>query len=467
MDKGSQRVKKNQEYIVDIISEGYEGEGVAKIEDNYPIFIKEAIVGEKVKIKIVKVNSKYAFGKVEEIIKKSSLRENIKCKINKKCGGCTLQHMNYTCQLDFKYRRVKDCISRIGGLNEDIVKYPLGMKENPYEYRNKVQLPIGTVNGKIAIGFFENRSHNIVDMDECIIQNKVANEICSITRQWIIRNNISAFKIDGIYNEEGILRHLMIRSSKDLNEIMVVLVSQTKNIPYLDEYINELKLKIKGLKSVILNINNKNTNVILGKECITLYGSDTIQDYIGDFKFNISPLSFFQVNPIQTEVLYNKALEYANLTGMETVIDAYCGTGTISLFLSRKAKKVYGIEIIEPAIINARENAKINNVTNTEFYVGKSEGVIPDLINKGVIPDVIVVDPPRKGCDKKLLDSIIMSDIKKIVYVSCDPATLARDLKILSENYEVKEVQPVDMFPQTKHVENVVLLQKNSEYESE
>ena len=460
MDKDLQFVKKNQEYIVDIISEGYEGEGVAKI-DNYPIFIKEAIVGEKVKIKIVKVNSKYAFGKVEEIIEKSPFREKVKCKINRKCGGCTLQHMNYDCQLDFKYRRVKDCISRIGGLSDHIVKYPLGMKENPYEYRNKVQLPIGIVNGKIAIGFFESRSHNIVDMDECIIQNKVANEICDITRQWIIKHNISAFKIDGIYNEEGILRHLMIRSSKDLNEIMVVLVSQSRNIPHLDEYINELKLKIKCLKSVILNINNENTNVILGNECITLYGSETIQDYIGDFKFNISPLSFFQVNPIQTEVLYNKALEYANLTGSETVIDAYCGTGTISLFLSKKAKKVYGIEIIEPAIINARENARINNVSNTEFYVGKSEVVIPDLINKGIVPDVIVVDPPRKGCDKKLLDSIIMSDIKKIVYVSCDPATLARDLKILShEKYEVKEVQPIDMFPQTKHVETVVLLSR-------
>ena len=462
MNKDSQFVKKNEEYIMDIISEGYEGEGVAKIE-NYPIFIKGAIIGEKVKVKIIKVNNKYAFGKIEEIIVKSPSRENTKCKISKRCGGCTLQHMNYNAQLDFKYRRVKDCISRIGGLNDNIVKYPIGMKENPFEYRNKVQLPIGIVKGKVSIGFFENRSHNIIDMDECIIQNRVANEICNITRQWIIKHNISTFKIDVVYNEKGILRHLMIRSSKDLSEIMVVLVSECRNIPYIDEYIDELKMKIKGLKSVIININNKNTNVILGNECITVYGKDTIQDYIGDFKFNISPLSFFQVNPVQTEVLYNKALEFAKLTGNEKVIDAYCGTGTISLFLSKKSKEVYGIEIIEPAILNAKENAKINNVNNAEFFVGKSEEVIPDLINKGIIPDVIVVDPPRKGCDKKLLDSIIKSNIKKIVYVSCDPATLARDLKILSQKkYEVKEVQPVDMFPQTKHVETVCLLSRKA-----
>lgn len=451
-------IEKNKEYILDIISEGYEGEGIAKIE-GYPIFISGALKGEKVKVKIVKVKKNYAYGKLEEIIEVSSDREEPKCRNFKKCGGCSIQHMNYKKQLDFKWERVKDCISKIGGLSKDLVKYPLGMEDNPYRYRNKVQLPIGKVNDEVVIGFYAPRSHNIIDIEKCFIQDEIADKVRIITKKWIEKNNIEPATRDGEFYSKGILRHIMIRKGFKTEDIMVVLVSTTKDVPKIDEFIEEIKTNIPNVKSMVLNINSKNTNVILGQECITLYGSDSIQDYIGEFKFNISPLSFFQVNPVQTEVLYNKALEYACLSGKEVVFDAYCGTGTITLFLSQKAKKVYGVEIIEPAIVNARENAMINKVDNVEFFVGKSEEVIPQLINDNVNADVIVVDPPRKGCDIKLLEAIGKTNTERIVYVSCDPSTLGRDLKILDElGYETVEVQPVDMFPQTSHIENVCYL---------
>jgi 23S rRNA (uracil1939-C5)-methyltransferase len=452
-------VVKNNEYILDIVSVGYEGEGIAKI-DGYPIFIEGAILGEKVKALIVKVKKNYAYGKLLEVIEVSEERIEPKCKVYKRCGGCTVQHMNYKKQLDYKFERVKDCISKIGGLDSSLVKYPIGMEE-PERYRNKVQLPVGIVKGELSIGFYAPRSHNIINLETCLIQDEVADKVADITRKWMTKYNISAASIDGIFNKNGLIRHIMIRKGFTTNEVMVVLVSTKKNIPNLDKFIEEIKENIDGIKSIILNVNKENTNVILGQECITLWGEDTITDYIESFKFNISPLSFFQVNPIQTEKLYSKALEYAGLTGEETVFDAYCGTGTITLFLSQKAKKVYGVEIIEPAIINARENARINNVDNAEFFVGKSEEIIPDLIEEGIIPDVIVVDPPRKGCDIKLLDAIGEARPERVVYVSCDPSTLARDLKILEEKgYRTDIVQPVDMFPHTSHVETVVLMSR-------
>lgn len=450
-------VEKNNEYILDIISIGYEGEGIAKIE-GYPIFIEGAILGEKVKALIVKVKKSYAYGKLLEVIEPSNDRVEPKCKVYKRCGGCTVQHMNYKKQLDYKFERVKDCISKIGGLESSLVKYPIGM-ENPERYRNKVQLPVGIVKGELSIGFYAPRSHNIINLDTCLIQDKIADKVAELTREWMIKYNVSAASIDGVFNKNGLIRHIMIRKGFTTNEVMVVLVSTKENVKYIDEFISLIKDNIEGIKSIILNVNKENTNVILGEKCITLWGEDTITDYIDNFKFNISPLSFFQVNPVQTEKLYSKALEYAELTGEETVFDAYCGTGTITLFLSQKAKKVYGVEIIEPAIINARENARINNVDNAEFFVGKSEEIIPDLIEKGIVPEVIVVDPPRKGCDIKLLESIEKAKPRRIVYVSCDPSTLARDLKILEEKgYKTETVQPVDMFPHTSHIENVVLL---------
>ncbi len=453
-------VEKNKEYIFDIISQGYEGEGIAKIDNKYPIFIEGALKGEKVKVRIVKVNKNFAYGKLMEVLEASEERVNPPCAIYKRCGGCKLQHASYKAQLDFKWDRVKDCVSKIGKLDPSIVKYPLGMEE-PWRYRNKVQLPIGLINGEVKIGFFAPRSHDIIDMESCLIQDEIGDKVVKLTREWIEKFNIRPYNVDGEYDEKGIVRHIMIRRGFTTNEVMVVLVTNGEKLPHKEEFVDLMVKNIPGIKSVIQNINSKKTNVILGLESKTLWGEDTISDYIGDFRFNISPLSFFQVNPTQTEVLYGKALEYANLTGNEEVFDAYCGTGTITLFLSQKAKKVYGVEIIPQAIDNAWINAKENKVENVEFFVGESEVVIPDLINKGVKADVVVVDPPRKGCDKKLLDAITNIDAKKIVYVSCDPSTLGRDLKVLEENgYKTLEVQPVDMFPNTAHIENVALLIK-------
>ncbi|WP_411678961.1 23S rRNA (uracil(1939)-C(5))-methyltransferase RlmD [Clostridium thailandense] len=463
-------IEKNKEYVLNISSMGYEGEGVGKIED-FTIFVPNALLGEKVKVKIVKVNKNFAFGRLVEIIEQSSERVEPVCSIYKRCGGCQLQHYSYKEQLKFKRERVKACVERIGKLkvvaidsnekdNAVVVHDTIGM-DNPYRYRNKVQLPVGKKGKDVTIGFYAARSHEIIHMDTCNIQNKIADEVVKLIKAWSEKYAIEP------YNEEahqGIIRHVMIRKAFKTGETMVVLVTKNLNIPHVDKLVRTITENIAGIKSIIQNINDKRTNVILGQQCKTLWGEDTISDYIADFKFNISALSFFQVNPIQTETLYSKALEYADLTGNETVFDAYCGTGTISLFLSQRAKKVYGVEIIPEAIENAVENAKQNNVNNVEFIVGQSEKVIPKLIEKGVKADVVVVDPPRKGCESILLESIAKMGPERVVYVSCDPGTLARDLKIMDElGYRTLEIQPVDMFPQTAHVECVALLVKENQ----
>lgn len=451
-------IEKNKEYELDIIAQGYEGEGIAKTSEGFTIFIPEALKGEKVRAKILKSKKSYAYGKLIEILGSSKNRKVPVCPIYKRCGGCSLQHTSYNSQLEFKTERVKDCMSKIAKINPDIVKPAIGMK-NPYRYRNKVQLPVGSKNGELQIGFFAPRSHDIIDMESCYIQDEVADKAVDIIRKWILKNNIKPYIVDGQYSPEGMLRHIMVRKGFKTNEVMVVLVTTTEKLPHKEEIILELTQSIPEIKSIMLNINAKPTNVILGEKSLVLYGTDHISDYIGDFKFNISPLSFFQVNPVQTEILYAKALEFAGLTGNETVFDAYCGTGTISLFLSQKAKKLYGVEIVPQAIENAIHNAKENNVKNVEFHVGEAEKIIPEMISQGIKAEVVVVDPPRKGCDKALLEAIAEMSPERIVYVSCDPSTLARDLKILEEmNYETKEVQPVDMFPQTAHIEDVALI---------
>ncbi|MGV8983261.1 23S rRNA (uracil(1939)-C(5))-methyltransferase RlmD [Clostridium sp.] len=449
-------VEKNEEYVMTIDNMGYEGEGVGKI-DNFTVFVAGAIVGEEVKIKIVKVSKNFAFGKLLEIIEPSPSRIEPICSIYKNCGGCNLQHIDYEGQLDFKTNRVMQVVNRIGKLEDVIIHPTLGM-ESPYNYRNKVQLPVSNKNGQVDIGFYAARSHDIINMETCYIQDKVADIVVKLTRQWIKEYNIQS------YNEEthmGSLRHIVIRKGFKTGEVMVVLVTNGKSLPHKEEFIAIMTKKIQGIVSIVQNINKEKTNVILGDRCVTLWGKDTITDYIAEFKFEVSPLSFFQVNSIQTEVLYSKALEYANLSGGEVVLDAYCGTGTISLFLSQKAKKVYGVEIVPEAIENAKINAKENKVDNAEFIVGEAEVVIPELISKGVRADVVVVDPPRKGCDKILLEAIASMGPKTIVYVSCDPGTLARDLGILNElGYRTLEIQPVDMFPQTAHVECVARIEK-------
>ena len=450
-------VEKDKEYIFDVEALGYEGEGIAKIE-RYPVFIPGALIGEKVKVIITKVKKNFAYGKLIEVLEKSKERKIPKCANYNICGGCTLQHLSYEGQLDFKFARVKDCIRKIAGLDENIVKYPIGMK-NIYRYRNKVQFPVGIVNGKLSIGFFSEKSHRIIDMDTCLLQDEESEKIINIIRKWMNDYSIIPAKKEGKFFKQGIIRHIVVRKSFKTNDIMVILVTTNKKIPYVNELIEMLTNSISNIKSIVQNINDKDTNLVMGYECINLWGEDHICDYIGKYKFNISPLSFFQVNPVQTEVLYNKALEYADLNGNEVVFDAYCGTGTITLFLSKNAKKVYGVEIIDQAIENAKINARENNISNSEFFTGKSEEIIPRLIEDGIKPDVIVVDPPRKGCDTKLLKAIGEASPKKVVYVSCDPSTLARDLKCLEElGYKTVEVQPVDMFPMTKHVENVALL---------
>jgi 23S rRNA (uracil1939-C5)-methyltransferase len=449
-------VEKNKEYNIEVTGMGYEGEGVGRV-DGFTVFIQGALVGETVNVKIIKVTKNYAVGKLLEVIKPSINRSVPVCDIFSKCGGCQIQHLSYNGQLVFKRQRVVDAMTRIGKLEEVEVHNTIGMA-TPFRYRNKVQLPIGEFKGEVQIGFYASKSHNIVDMEQCFIQDEISDKIVELTRQWIKKNKIAP------YNEErhdGVLRHLMIRRAFKTGEVMVVVVTKSKQLPHADELVDLLVKNIEGIKGIIHNINNERTNVILGNKFATLWGEDFITDYIGKFKFRISPLSFFQVNPVQTEVLYNKALEYAKLSGDEIVFDAYCGAGTISLFLAQKAKKVYGVEIVPEAIENAVDNAKENGVKNVEFIVGKSEEVIPDIIKRGIKADVVVVDPPRKGCEKELLDAIASINPKRIVYVSCDPGTLARDLGILDElGYRTLEVQPVDMFPQTAHVEVVVLLER-------
>lgn len=451
-------VEKNKDYEIYIDGFGSMGEGIGKI-DNFTVFVKGAVKGEKVKAKITKVNKNFAFGRVMEIIEKSKDRTEPICPAYKRCGGCQMQHLSYEAQLEFKKQKVVDCIERIGKIKMDsvTVQDTIGM-EPPYYYRNKVQLPVGEKNGEVQIGFYAERSHEIINIDKCYIQFEAANEIIKLVKEWM-----NKFKIQG-YDEEtgkGTLRHIMIRKGFRTEQIMLVLVTVNEALPYKKELIESITENINGITGIIQNINRKKTNVILGDKEITLWGDKEIQDYIGEFKFNISSKSFFQVNPVQTEKLYAAALKYAGLTGNEVVFDAYCGTGTISLFLSQNAKMVYGVEIIPEAIENAKINADQNKVTNAEFIVGKSEEEIPKLIERGIKPEVVVVDPPRKGCERVLLESIANAEPRTIVYVSCDPATLARDLGILSElGYEVKEVQPVDMFPATGHVETVVGLRR-------
>lgn len=445
-------IKKNQEYIVDIIDNGFSGEGIAKI-DNFTIFINGAIKGEKVKILIVKVVSSYAFAKLLEIIEKTESRVEEKCKTFIKCGGCSLRHMKYDCTLQLKKQMVENCLYKELGRKIN-VNETIGMS-NPYYYRNKLQYPIGLDHSKQAImGIYANRSHNIISVDQCFIQDQTCQNIAKDVYEFIKKNRLEPYDETTL---QGIFRHIVIKIGKFSNEIMVILVLNKEKFEKQDELVSYLLDRYSNIKTIIKNINSQNTNVILGKKNIILYGSGYIYDQLGEYKFKISPLSFYQVNPIQTKVLYNKAIEIAKLEGSETVLDLYCGIGTISIFLSKYIKKVYGIEVVEDAIKDAKENVKINGINNVEFLAGDVEKILPELL-KRVIPDVVFVDPPRKGLDQNTIKNIMKVNPEKIVYISCNPATLARDLRLLGEKYEVKKVQPVDMFPYTTHVECVALL---------
>lgn len=447
-------VEKNKEYIVDIIDNGFEGEGIAKI-DGFTIFIPNTIKGEKVKVLIVKVLKSHAFGKVLEIIKSSRYRKSSDCETYKRCGGCDLRHVEYKETLKMKQNAVQSLVNKTLK-NKIEVEETVGM-ENPLFYRNKAQYPVGLdKEGNPIIGVFANRTHEIIPIKECLIQNKESQELARFVIEFINKNKISAYDEN---SRKGLIRHIVTKVGLKSNEIMLVLVINGRDIPCEKELVKEVLEKFPNVKSIVKNINNKNTNVIMGKENINLYGNGYIKDVLGDYVFKISPLSFYQVNPVQAEKLYNIGVEAAAISKDDVVFDLYCGIGTISLFMAKYAKKVYGIEIVEEAIEDAKENAKLNKVGNTEFIAGDVELILDDLINnKKVIPDVIMIDPPRKGLDNKSIENILKVSPKKMVYISCNPATLVRDLAKLEEKYEIKMIRPVDMFPFSKHIECVSVL---------
>lgn len=505
-------LQKDMELELTIEDMGVDGEGIGKAE-GAALFVKDAVLGDRVRVKIMKMKKNYGYARLLEVLKPSPFRVEPKCAYHRKCGGCQIQTVDYAQQLKYKENKVRNNLKRIGGFSvknadgtgEGLAIHPvLGMDE-PYFYRNKAQFPIGTdKDGKIVTGFYASRSHNIIPNRKCYLGVELNEKILDIVISFMEKYHILA------YDEatgKGLVRHVLIRFGFTTKEIMVCLVINGKKLPHGEELVSRLT-EIEGMTSITLNVNEKNTNVILDEEIISLWGQDYITDYIGGIKYQISPLSFYQVNPVQTEKLYGTALKYAGLTGKETVWDLYCGIGTISLFLAQKAKQVYGVEIVAPAIEDARNNAKINGIENVTFFVGKAEEVLPEFYEKGMRdskgraesngmekqqeavygqtgeleeinakeaaenkevlrkeklnmlhPDVIVVDPPRKGCDEKCLETIMKMKPERVVYVSCDSATLARDLKYLCEKgYQVKEVQPVDMFPQTGHVESVCLI---------
>lgn len=483
--------EKNQILTVEIEDITSEGEGVGKI-DGYPFFVKDTVIGDKVQIRVVRVKKNYAYGRLEKVLCPSPFRVEPVCSFHRQCGGCQIQAMSYERQLEFKHNKVKNNLMRIGGFDrallEELMEPAVGMDE-PLHYRNKAQYPVGTdKEGNPVAGFYAGRTHSIIANTDCSLGSSENKEILETVLSYMKENRVPA------YNEvtgEGLIRHVLIRKGFYNGEIMVCLVINKASrkthgkactrkapedsfLPSQEKLVKALA-RIKGMTSISVSINTEKTNVIMGGEIHTLWGSDTISDTIfirdaeNDFapagkgiNFAISPLSFYQVNPVQTEKLYSLALSYAGLSGKETVWDLYCGIGTISLFLAGKAKQVYGVEIVPQAVEDARKNADANGISNATFFAGKAEEVLPEkFAHEGIPGDVIVVDPPRKGCDETCLETMLRMQPERIVYVSCDSATLARDLKVLCGNgYELKRVRAVDMFPMTVHVETCVLLSK-------
>ena len=454
-------LKKNQEILLTIEDFTKEGEGLGKYQ-GFPLFVKDTVIGDVAKVSVTKLKKNYGYARLVEIIEPSQDRVIPPCPVARQCGGCKIQQLSYEKQKEFKWNQVANCMKRIGGFADIESKMePVYGMEEPWHYRNKAQFPIGKdKEGNLVAGFYAGRTHSIVPNTNCLIQANVNQQILETVLSYMKVNHISSYDET---NHTGLVRHVLTRVGFTTGEIMVCLIlngkkEQLKNVSAL---INELKT-IPGMTSIIVNTNKEKTNKILGPVCQTLWGKDYIEDYIGNVRYQIGPLSFFQVNPSQTKVLYSKALEYADLKGQEVVWDLYCGIGTISLFLAQKAKQVYGVEIIKEAIDDARNNARINEMDNVTFHVGKAEEIVPAQYEKtGIRPDVIVVDPPRKGCEASLLHTMTQMQPERIVYVSCDPGTLARDCKILcEEGYEIKKVAVVDQFSHSVHVESVVAIQR-------
>lgn len=461
-------MNKNDIVTVEITDIGVSGEGIGHV-DGYTLFIKDAVIGDVVEAKVMKAKKNYGYARLMKVITPSEYRVEPKCAFARRCGGCQIQEMSYDRQLVFKDQKIRGNLERIGGFTKDqidTVMQPVVGMEHPFGYRNKAQFPFGTdKEGNPITGFYAGRTHDIIANTDCALGVEQNKEILEIILQYMRENKIKS------YDEKtgkGLIRHALIRYGFKTKEIMVCLVVNGKRLPKAERLIEKL-IQIEGMTSITISPNTRRDNVIMGDSYEILWGQGYITDYIGNVKYQISPLSFYQVNPVQTEKLYGLALEYADLKGDETVWDLYCGIGTISLFLAQKAKQVYGVEIVPQAIDDAKENAKINAIDNAEFFVGKAEEVLPEYYaeyerehnGETAHADVIVVDPPRKGCDETLLETIVKMQPEKVVYVSCDSATLARDLKYLCANgYEIKMCRGVDQFPQSVHVETVVLLSK-------
>ena len=455
-------MQKNDELILKIEDMGVDGAGIGKA-DGMTFFVKDAVIGDVVRAKVMKLKKTYGYARLMELLEASPDRVESKCPYYRQCGGCQIQALSYEKQLEFKERKVRNNLERIGGFSEIPMEPIVGMEE-PYHYRNKAQFPVGTdKDGHIVTGFYAGRTHTIIPNRDCALGLPVNREILDLVIDFMEKYHVSA------YDEKtgkGLVRHVLIRCGFTSKEKMVCLIINGKSLPHSEKLVEALR-KIDGMTSISINCNTGRTNVILGRKTVVLWGQEYITDQIGEISYEISPVSFYQVNPVQTEKLYGLALEYADLHGEENVWDLYCGIGTISLFLAQKAKQVYGVEIIPQAIENAKRNAVKNGIENAEFFVGKSEEVLPEFYEKEAAAgrkahaDVIVVDPPRKGCDEKLLETIVKMAPDRVVYVSCDSATLARDLKILCENgYELKRVRAVDQLCHTVHTESVCLMER-------
>lgn len=488
-------IKKNDVFELTIEDMGEGGEGIGR-QDGYIWFVKDAVIGDRIEVKAMKMKKNYGFAKLQKVLAPSAGRVAERCPVARQCGGCQLQMMDYKEQLRFKEKKVYNNLKRIGGMEnlllpeeapaagvwdenirlgncgaaetvktasvkaEPVTMEPILGMENPWRYRNKAQFPLGAdKDGRPVAGFYAGRTHCIIEQEDCLIGVEENTAILKAIREFMEVNGIRPYQEE---SHTGLVRHVLIRKGFSTGELMVCVIINGKTLPKKDNLVDQLR-GIAGMTSISLSSNTEKTNVIMGREIQNLYGPGYITDYIGNVKYRISPLSFYQVNPVQTKKLYRTALEYADLKGEETVWDLYCGIGTISLFLAQKAKQVYGVEIVPQAIEDARKNAEINGFQNVKFFVGKAEEVLPQQYEKDKIyADVIVVDPPRKGCDSVCLDTIVKMQPKRVVYVSCDSATLARDVKYLGERgYEVKRVRCCDMFPMTGHVESIVLLQKS------
>lgn len=452
---GINMINVNDIVEINIIDINHLGQGVGKLSE-FVVFVDKAVTGDLVKAQITEIKKSFALAKTIEILESSPHRVDSPCENFEICGGCQTLTLSYEEQLKYKKNSVINSLKKSSLDMEGIIIYDTIGMDNPYRYRNKTAFSVGKNKGKIQIGTYEQSSHQLVDLDTCLLQDKVADNILKNTKNILEKYKINPYDKR---TKNGTIKHIVIRTNKD-KEVMLIIVTNTEELPNANKIVEELIKAESKIKTIVQNINNKNTSVILGFKNKTLYGSGTIIDYIDNLQFVISPHTFFQVNSVQTEKLYEKAIEYAQLAKEDTCFDLYCGIGTISLMAARKSKKVYGVEIVEQSIRDAERNAKVNNIENTEFFTGKVEEVLPKLHKKGIKADVIIIDPPRKGCEKEVLEVIKNISPKRVVYVSCNPATLGRDLKILQDyGFKIEKIQPVDMFCHSTHIECVILMQ--------